>query len=141
MEPIRANKSDRATLKEEAKRLGAFVTKPNPVAPDLSAIAPQMLPFVVRILEVLAHGDAVTIVPVTQTLTTQQAANLLNVSRQYLVRLLDDGAIPHTKTGRHRRILLDDILTYKRQRQRQRETSLQELTKLSEELGGYEDEV
>ncbi len=90
-----------------------------------------------RVTEVLARGDAITVVPVGKELTTQQAANILNVSRQYLVRLLDQGRIPHTKTGKHRRIRVGDVLVFKRKRDRSRRAALDELTELSEELGGY----
>ena len=92
-----------------------------------------------RVVEVLARGDGVTVVPIGNELTTQQAADLLNVSRQYLVRLLDEGRIPYSKTGKHRRIRADDVLAFKETRDRQRMQALDDLTALSQELGGYEE--
>jgi excisionase family DNA binding protein len=91
----------------------------------------------VRVVDVLARGDAVTVAPVSQDLTTQQAANILNVSRQYLVRLLDEGRIPHTKTGKHRRVLMRDLLEFKARRDEQRRATLTDLTHLSEDFAGY----
>jgi len=92
-----------------------------------------------RLTEVLAKGDAVTVVPVAKKLTTQQAANILNVSRQYLIRLLDDGQIPFTKTGTHRRIRFDDLMKYKKIRDAQRSEALAELSSLSQQFGGYDE--
>jgi excisionase family DNA binding protein len=71
-------------------------------------------------------------------LTTQQAADFLNVSRPYFIRLLEQGAIPHTKTGSHRRVRLDDVLAYKRQRDAERRRALDDLVALSQEMGLYE---
>jgi excisionase family DNA binding protein len=104
---------------------------------ELSA---SLLEVLARAAEVLAAGDAVTIVPVGQELTTQQAADLLNISRQYLVRLLDNGELPHTKTGRHRRLRIEDVLAYKSKRDDERLATLRELTELTEEVGGYDAE-
>ena len=92
-----------------------------------------------RIIEVLARGDAITVVPIAKELTTQQAASILNVSRQYVVRLLDDGRIPYRRTGTHRRVRMDDLLAYKRQRDRDRMASLDDLSRLSQEFGGYDE--
>ncbi|MCB9761264.1 MAG: helix-turn-helix domain-containing protein [Alphaproteobacteria bacterium] len=92
-----------------------------------------------RIIEVLARGDAITLVPVGKELTTQQAANILNVSRQYVVRLLNEGRIPYHRTGTHRRIRMEDLLAWKRQRDRDRMASLDDLSRLSQEFGGYEE--
>ena len=94
-----------------------------------------------RVVEVLAHGDAITVVPVGKELTTQQAADLLNVSRQYLVRLLDEGRIPYTKTGKHRRLRVEDVLEFKNVRDAERQAALRELTELTDEFGGYEREM
>ncbi len=87
---------------------------------------------------VLGRGEAVAIAPVRKELTTQEAADILNVSRQYLVRLLDQGKIPYTKTGTHRRIRFGDLIRYKRQRDADRRGELDKLTQLSQELGLYD---
>jgi len=90
------------------------------------------------LVSVLAQGEAVAIVPVDRELTTQQAAELLNVSRQYLVRILDAGAIPFHYTGTHRRVLFEDLMMYKRIRDAQRRRQLARLTELSQAMGLYE---
>lgn len=91
----------------------------------------------VRVVEVLKRGDAVSVIPVHQELTTQQAADLLNISRQYLVRLLNEGRIPYTRTGKHRRLRFDDVIAYKQARDQERDESFDELYRLSVEVGGY----
>jgi len=94
-----------------------------------------------RVVEVLARGDAITVVPVGKELTTQQAADLLNVSRQYLVRLLEGKRIPFTKTGKHRRLRVEDVLAFKERRDSERRKGLAELTRLTQEFGGYQSEL
>ena len=97
-----------------------------------------MFHLLARMAEVLARGDAVTIVPVGQELTTQQAADLLNVSRQYLIRLLDANELPFSRTGgKHRRLRIEDVLAYKAKRDREREEGLDELAALTQDMGGY----
>ncbi len=111
------------------------------VGPRGEAHLPETIVYLLeRVAEVLARGDAITIVPVGKELTTQQAADLLNVSRQYLVRLLDGGRIPHTKTGKHRRLRIEDVLSFKERRDADRRSALRDLTQLTEDLGGYDSE-
>jgi excisionase family DNA binding protein len=94
-----------------------------------------------RVAEVMARGDAITVVPVGKEVTTQQAADLLNVSRQYFVRLLDEGRIPFRKTGKHRRVRVEDVLTFKDQRDKDRRAGLRELSRVTQEFGGYDAEL
>jgi len=91
------------------------------------------------VLTEMAEGNAVQVVPVHAELTTQEAADLLNVSRPHLVKLLEDGEIPFHRTGKHRRVRLVDLMQYKEARMRVSEAAMAELTRLSQELGlGYE---
>ena len=89
------------------------------------------------LLEVLRHissGDAVTIVPVSQMLTTQQAADILNVSRPFLISILGKGEIPFELVGRHRRIKAEHLFDFKKARDARRDQALSDLAELDADL-------
>jgi len=88
----------------------------------------------------LASGRSITILHYDQELTTQQAADILQVSRPYLIRLLDEGKIRHHRVGSHRRIRIGDLLRYKETRDERRRADLKELVRASETLGLYDTE-
>lgn len=77
--------------------------------------------------------------PIHAELTTQQAAEMLNMSRPTLIKLLDEGTIPYSRTGNRRKVSYTDVAAYKERQQQQRLESLNKLTALDQELGmGYE---
>lgn len=91
-----------------------------------------------RVLGEMADGNAVTLVPVHAELTTSQAADLLNVSRPHLIKLLESGAVPFSMVGSHRRVRAEDVLSYRSERIAKRREALTELTEEAERLGlGY----
>ncbi|MGK7871938.1 MAG: helix-turn-helix domain-containing protein [Xenococcaceae cyanobacterium] len=93
-----------------------------------------------QVTPLLAQGKGVTLVPQDHYLTTQEAANLLNISRPYLYTLLDKEEIPYTLIGTHRRIKVEDLLDYKTRRDSDRRKALNGLIEASQELGFYEAE-
>jgi excisionase family DNA binding protein len=89
----------------------------------------------VRVLEEMEKGNAVTILPVHAELTSQEAADVLNISRPSLIDLLQRGEIPFRKVGTHRRIRFDDVMAYKRNAEAARRAALEELAAYDQELG------
>jgi excisionase family DNA binding protein len=92
----------------------------------------------VEIVGLMEQGKAVSIVPVTQELTTQQAAELIGVSRPFLVKLLEAGKISFHQAGTHRRVYLKDLLEYKQQRDRDRHEALNRMSREAEADGLYD---
>jgi excisionase family DNA binding protein len=124
-----AGLSDRArfwpgivTLRPGAR---AVVTDSEQMEPiELPAGAVSLL---MEILEAMAAGRGVTIIPENAELSTVQAAEVLNVSRPFLIKLLEDGAIPHRKVGKHRRVRMEDVMSYKAAIDTEREAALDQL--------------
>ncbi len=123
---ISKNKPD--VVKIKIQESGEFVTVPR-----------KALDLLFKILSNMADGKSISLVPSDSEISTQQAADMLNVSRPHIVKLLEQGAIPYKKTGSHRRILLENLLKYDEKLNEQRNSSLKLLAKQAQELRlGYE---
>lgn len=150
MTPIAAPPEQQAQVAALSKALEDMILPPKRRAPKCELLGPKgerialaesVFYVLERVAEVLGRGDSITVVPVGREVTTQQAADLLNVSRQYLVRLLDEQRIPFRKTGKHRRLRVEDVLKFKQQRDKDRRAGLRELSRMTEDFGGYDSEL
>jgi excisionase family DNA binding protein len=138
-EPIAAEANEEQVLKEierlllmTSKKQAHKIIGPNGEFVELPASVLDLLQQIVRELR---QGRVVSLVSLDRELTTQQAANLLNVSRPYLIKLLEEGRIPYIKTGTHRRVGLQALMEYKAQRDEERRRGLALLTQMSQEMG------
>jgi excisionase family DNA binding protein len=101
-------------------------------------LPPEVFEVLRDVVEAMAHGQAVTIAPVHQRLTTQEAADLLGVSRPTLVKLLESGEIPFEQPGRHRRVRLADVLAYRERASVERRAALDRMVEIADEADMYE---
>lgn len=97
-------------------------------------LTPYMSSLLMEVFRHIGRGDAVTLVPVSRMLTTQQAADILNVSRPHLISLLEKEEIKYELVGRHRRIKAENLFTYKRARDERRRQALSELAAMDAEI-------
>lgn len=128
-------------LRDQIDALFGEAQKPYLLSPDGERIdIPESAFEALRIvIDAMADGRSITLVPHDKELTTQEAADILHVSRPHLIKLLDRGDLPFHRVGTHRRIRIEDVLAYRDRRDAERSAVLDELTKLSEELpGGYQ---
>lgn len=147
LEPVTPTEEESALARESSRLLAHYLGARDGLrlqiienggageALDLPAPALRLL---LHILTEMAQGNSVTLTPIHPELTTQQAADILNVSRPFLVKLLDEGTIPSRKVGTHRRVLFSDLMAYKKQNTELRLKALEELTAQAQELDmGY----
>lgn len=115
-------------VKIKIQETGEFITIPK-----------KALSLLITILSNMSEGKSITIIPTDSELSTQQAADMLNVSRPHLVKLLENNTIPFKKVGSHRRVLLRDLITYEKSLQKTREEKLKFLSEQAQDLNlGYE---
>ncbi len=98
-------------------------------------VPPSAVPLIRALLKELGAGRGVTVIADDAEITTQQAAELLGVSRPYLVGLIDKGVLPARKVGPRRRLLIADVLAYRAETKAKRREALRELAALDQELG------
>ncbi|MEK6606986.1 MAG: excisionase family DNA-binding protein [Myxococcota bacterium] len=129
----------RALASLSRKKVRTVQVRPEGEAGGASVTIPrEAFDLFLEVLGQMANGNAVTIVPVHAELTTQQAADLMNVSRPFLVKLLEDEKIPSRKVGAHRRVRAEDVIAYKQADDVRRKAILDELTAEAEKHGlGY----
>jgi excisionase family DNA binding protein len=140
---IRPGDVDVAVAARAARRIRDYLANhPNDDLMDVLGETGEDAPVVPRpavamlaqVLSLLAKGEGVQIMPARAMITTQQAADALNVSRPYLIKLLEAQEIPYQMVGTHRRIAFADLLDYKRRDDQRRRAVLDQLAELSEEL-------
>ena len=115
----------------ETQRIQIFDEKNQAHQVELPTSALRLL---VDILSELADGNALKVVPIHAELTTQEAADMLNVSRPHLVKLLENGALPFHKAGKHRRIRFADLMAFRSERDRASAQAMEELAKQAQAL-------
>jgi excisionase family DNA binding protein len=145
-DPVRLADDESAIASAAARALARVESQDEPIEVRLGAgddaelivLPADAVRLFVRMLAELASGRAVTIAPIDAELTTQQAAELLSVSRPYVVSLLERGELSHRKVGARRRVRLEDVLAYRERSQRRSHEALAELARESQELGLYD---
>jgi excisionase family DNA binding protein len=144
-EPVAPSAADTAVARESALSLVGALAKANGTVrlrveePDGTG-QPITIPsaafrLLLAILSEMANGNAVRVIPHHAELTTGEAAELLNVSRPYVVRLLDEGEIPSYRVGTHRRALFKDVMAYREEHYRARSAVLDRMAAIDQELG------
>lgn len=148
-ETVTPSPDDALLAQESSRRLARFVAakskkplnlriQPEDAPEETVSIPASAIRLLNDMLTQMAQGNAVALIPIHAELTIQQAADILNVSRPFLVEQLEKNAIPYRKVGTHRRILFKDLMDYKANMDRNRLQALEELSAQGQELGmGY----
>jgi excisionase family DNA binding protein len=139
-EPVTAMESEQPILRKIERILRLSECEPKIVGSDGEEIPlPESLSALLgQIVSQLTHGNAVRVASIHEELTTQEAADILNVSRPYLIKLLEEGTIPFVKTGTHRRIRFNELMEYKRYRDVERTRAINEIAQISQDAGLYD---
>ncbi len=133
--PPQENLDSLLALLTGAEAASATLTAPSG---EHLVLPPEVFELLRDVVTAMAQGQAVTIAPVHQRLTTQEAADLLGISRPTFVKLLEDGEMPYEQPGRHRRVLLSDVLEYRQRRSVQSRDALDRMVEIAYESDMYE---
>jgi excisionase family DNA binding protein len=130
----------RDNLPQVKRLVTSFAKRTEPVAIQVSdhdmvslQLPAKLFGVLQTILDLMAKGKAFSLIPANAELTTQEAADMLNVSRPHVVKLLKEGVIPYKEVGTHRRILLEDLVVYSRDMKQKRKEALEELARLGQQ--------
>jgi excisionase family DNA binding protein len=143
MEPITPTEREAGLAAVSAERLASLIQPGQGLRLSAEgATAPIELPhaalqLLLRLLSEMAQGNAITVIPFHAELTTQNAADVLGVSRPFIVKQIESGLLPHRMVGTHRRVLFKDLMEYKRMMDQDRHAALDELAAESQRLGLY----
>jgi excisionase family DNA binding protein len=141
-QPIRIAPRDEAEKRQAAQVYRMLVHDGSAVlvGPDDTKIEllPSIYKILVSIVENMQEGKSIALMPLTEELSTQAAADILGMSRQFFVTELESDKIPFHRTGAHRRIYLKDVLDYKKKRDEQRRGAIDRIARRSEEMGTYD---
>ncbi len=141
--PVVPTPEDVQLAKESTRKFAALSTKDKEdahyVLTDKQSnvelkISKAMFEAFIELMKEMADGKAIMLIPVDAELTTQEAADMLNVSRPYVVKLLDEGQIPSRTVGRYRRVRFEDLLKYQQEMEARRQAALNEMAAQTQEL-------
>ena len=145
-DPVAATEAEMPLARESSLRLARYTKQSTPLrvtpeggkASDAVVLPASAVKLLVRLLSEMAAGNAVTLIPVHAELTTQQAADLLGVSRPFVIKQIEEGKLPHRRIGTHRRIMFKDLMDFKRGIDADRSKALDQLAAEAQRLNlGY----
>ena len=138
--PISAGENEQPILRKIDSILENSNRSPMLIGPDGEQIPlpASLFQLLKRTVSHLSRGQAVTIIPINKEVTTQEAADILNVSRPYLIKMLEEEKIPYITVGAHRRVPLHSLLEYKERRDEERLEAIREIAQMSQDLDMYD---
>lgn len=140
-EPVTLPATERDQVRDLERMLGDEAPALVSASGERLPLPPTVYELLRRVVELMAEGKAVTLLPDNQVVTTQRAADLLGMSRPFFIKLLESGAMAHHRIGNQRRVYLRDVLMFAHKRDEERRASLDRLSRQAFEAGMYDRNV